>query len=154
MEVLRAGLVLVAVFGSVAAASGCERLPTFKTPSADSYTTTTTYELRIDGADTSVQGAGVARGFFQAAEARPFLGRFFMDADSGSLASPVVVLSHDLWTSRFGSSPSIVAQEVNLDGRQVVVVGVAPPSFSFPQGAVLWTEDSALNAGWIVRPLR
>lgn len=143
MGVLRPGLLLAAIFGSVAAAPGCERLPTFKTPPADSYTTAT-YELRIDGADTSVQGASVARGFFEAAEARPFLGRFFVDADSGSSASPVVVLSHDLWTSRFGSSPSIVGREVSLDGRQVVVVGVAPPGFSFPQGAVLWTPRTQL----------
>ena len=136
--VLRRGLLLAAIFGSMAATSGCERLPTFKTPPAGSFTTAT-YELRIDEAGTSVQGARVAPSFFGAAEARPFIGRFFVDADFGSSASPVVVLSHDLWTARFGTSPSIVGRGINLDGRQVVVVGVAPPGFSFPEGAVLWT---------------
>jgi hypothetical protein len=122
----------------LAAASGCERLPAFKTPPEDSYTTTT-YELSIDGAATPVQGASVARGFFEAAEVRPLIGRFFVDADTASSASPVVVLSHDLWTGRFGSSPGIVGRQVSLDGRQVVVVGVAAPGFSFPTTAALWT---------------
>jgi hypothetical protein len=133
-------LIAFIAVGSLTAASGCERLPAFKTPPAGSYTAAT-YELHTDGASTSVQGARVARGFFEAAEVRPFIGRFFVDADAGSSASPVVVLSHDLWTARFGSSPSIVGRAVNLDGRQVVVLGVAAPGFSFPDTAVLWTPE-------------
>lgn len=134
-------IVLAAMVGSVGVAAGCEQSPTFKTPPAGSYTTAT-YQLSIDGAGTSVQGASVTRGFFEAAEARPFLGRFFVDADFGSSASQVVVLSHDLWTARFGSSPGIIGRGVSLDGRQVVVVGVAQPGFAFPQAAVLWTPAS------------
>ena len=84
----------------------------------------------------------MAPSFFGAAEARPFIGRFFVDADFGSSVSQAVVLSHDLWAARFGSSPNIVGRGVNLDGRQVVVVGIAPPGFSFPQAAVLWTPNS------------
>jgi hypothetical protein len=130
------------MFGSVVAASACERLPTYKTPPVDSYTTAT-YELRINGAVTSVKGASVAPGFFLTTEAQPLIGRFFVDADSASSRLQVVVLSHDLWTARFDSSPSIVGREVNLDGRPVVVVGVAPPGFSFPQGALLWTPRNS-----------
>ena len=67
------------------------------------------------------------------AEVRPLLGRFFVDADSGSSARSVVVLSHDLWVERFGSSPMMIGRDIELDGRHTTVVGVAPPGFGFPE---------------------
>jgi hypothetical protein len=50
-----------------------------------------------------------------------------------------VVLSHDLWVERFASSPSIIGRNIELDGHQVTVVGIAPQGFRFPEGTLLWT---------------
>lgn len=57
-------------------------------------------------------------------------GRLFdTTEDHGAGAHPVVVLSHDLWTSRFGAEASIVGRAVTLNGHVLTVVGVAPRGF-------------------------
>jgi len=49
-------------------------------------------------------------------------------------------LSHTLWTSRFGSDPSIAGKPVTINGRRFTVVGVAPPGFGglSIEPAALW----------------
>jgi len=128
--------VLMAVV--LAVACGCETPPTYKQPPVGSYATGAR-QLKIGEAVTSVEGATVTLDFFSAAGALPLLGRFFVDGDQASSAQPVVVLSHDLWTERFASSPSIIGQNVELDGRHTIVVGVAPRGFEVPEGTLLWT---------------
>lgn len=51
------------------------------------------------------------------------------DNDGRTDAEPVVVLSHALWSSRFGASPEIVGRTIRINGRPFTVVGVAGESF-------------------------
>src|SRR4029434_9314696 len=44
-------------------------------------------------------------------------------------ASPVVVLSHDLWRNSFGSDPAAVGRSIILNRQSYQVVGVAPEGF-------------------------
>jgi predicted permease len=44
-------------------------------------------------------------------------------------APPVVVLSHQLWRSRFAGDHNIVGRTVELNGRKVNVVGITAPGF-------------------------
>lgn len=60
---------------------------------------------------------------------RPQLGRFFREDEAGPGARPVVVLSGELWRTRFGSDPSVIGRIVLLDERPFEVIGVAPPGF-------------------------
>ena len=47
---------------------------------------------------------------------RPALGRWFTEAE-GEPGGPIVaVLSHGLWTRRFGQDPSVIGQTITLDG--------------------------------------
>ena len=123
---------------ALAVAGGCEAPPTYKTPPVDSYTAGTR-QVKIGEAVTAVQSAAVTLEFFKAADVRPLLGRFFVDGDQASSAYQTTVLSHAFWTERFGSSPSIIGRNIEIDGRQAVVLGVAPPGFRFPEGTLLWT---------------
>src|SRR5260221_8733874 len=132
--------VFITVF--LAVACGCAVPPGYKQPPARTYTTGTR-QAKLGNAVTSVQGATGTLDFFRAAEVRPLLGRFFIDGDQVSPAPRVVVLSHDLWTERFASSPTIIGQSIELDGRQATVGGIAPPGFRFPEGTVLWTPKDA-----------
>jgi MacB-like periplasmic core domain len=43
--------------------------------------------------------------------------------------TPVIVLSHQLWWSRFGGDPGIVGQTVEFNRRKVTVIGVTGPRF-------------------------
>jgi predicted permease len=78
----------------------------------------------------------------------PLLGRVPVAGDGPG----VVVLSHGLWTRRFGADPGAIGREVRLDGTSHTVVGVMPPGFQFAPfwvtGAELWApldfgEDAA-----------
>jgi hypothetical protein len=120
-----------------AALDACVRFePAYNQPADGTYEPRV-YQVKIDDSARSIRGAEVTREFFQGAGAQPLLGRFFVEGDEGS--SPVVVLSHELWTERFNSSPEVIGRTIEIDGRQATVVGVGPPQFQFPDGAQLWT---------------
>ena len=105
-------------------------------PPAGSFTVET-LTLRTDGSE---QQAGVARvtpEFFATPALHPLLGRFFSPAEYQAGAIPVAVLSNASWKERFGGEPSIIGRRIELGGQTVVVVGVAPPQFDFPQDTIV-----------------
>jgi putative ABC transport system permease protein len=71
-------------------------------------------------------------GVFSALEVPPMLGRTFLPEDDAVGASPVAVLSHGLWETRFGEDPEILGRQLELDGSSFTVVGVMPQGFAFP----------------------
>ena len=86
-----------------------------------------------------VGAASVTASFFHVLRTPPRLGRAFTAEEDRPGAAPVVVLSDDLWTTRFGADPGAVGRVVDLDGESVEVAGVMPPGFSFSQSDVdLW----------------
>jgi predicted permease len=81
-----------------------------------------------------VAGQRVNGDFFGVLGVRPHLGRLLLPSDDVSPgAHPVVVLSHGLWSRRFGADPSIVGRTVQIGSAPYEVVGVAPPGFSGPE---------------------
>jgi len=60
------------------------------------------------------------------------VGRALAERDAAADAPDVAVLSYGLWQRRFAGRPSVVGQEVLLDGRSHTVVGVMPRRFEFP----------------------
>jgi predicted permease len=77
-----------------------------------------------------LMGAATSCNYFDILGERPELGRVFVDADCNAPgASAVVVLSDDLWRSRFGADPSIVGKSVSLNRAKFVVIGIAAPGF-------------------------
>jgi putative ABC transport system permease protein len=84
------------------------------------------------GEPESLTGMLVSGNFFSMLGTTPALGRLFSMADDDAAAPPVVVLSHALWTRRFGSDPSVVGRVVTLSGNPWTVIGVLPPEFRAP----------------------
>ena len=92
----------------------------------------------LDGATLS--GARVTPSLFPLLGARPRLGRLFTKEEGREGASPAVLLSHGLWTTRFGADADVVETLVDLDGEPHTVVGVLPDGFDFPNPAnEFWT---------------
>ena len=74
---------------------------------------------------------GVSRNFFSVLGTAPELGRFFSESDDATLKNtPSVVIGHRLWQRRFGGDRNIVGRSVQLTGRDLVVLGIAPPDFA------------------------
>ena len=94
---------------------------------------------RDDGA-AAVWAAHTSDNYFSELGVVPALGTFYQPGD---LASPVVVLSEALWTSRFARDPRVIGRTLRLNGSAFTIIGVAPAQFS---GTRLFTYDPAI---WI-----
>ena len=88
-----------------------------------------TFTITGDGEATEVSGGRVAADHFSLLRAEPLLGRTFAPGENYPANSQVVLLSHQLWTGRYGSDPAMVGRTLNLNGSAVTVVGVMPESY-------------------------
>jgi putative ABC transport system permease protein len=110
-----------------------ERLAAFTTGSAT---------LTGDRDPERVDIARVSDGFFSILKVPAALGRTFVPEEDLRHGSPrrAVVLSHGLWTRRFGGDPSIVGKEIRVNDISMMVVGVMPDRFDFPSAeTAIWT---------------
>jgi putative ABC transport system permease protein len=77
-----------------------------------------------------VAGAFISASFFDVVGARPQLGRTFRPEETDpATTAPVAVISHGLWTRRFGADPGILGRTLVLNGQPRTVVGVLGPEF-------------------------
>ena len=92
-----------------------------------------------------VFGRYVTSNYFTVLGVVPAAGRLFFptdDRDSGE--SPILVLSHDLWTRRFNRDPAVIGQSIRLSGHPFTIVGVASEGF---QGTNVLYSDVWLPHG-------
>jgi putative ABC transport system permease protein len=72
-------------------------------------------------------------GVFRALGIRPLIGRVFSgDEERAGDTGSAVVISHRLWTRRFGADPAVLGRQVRLNGVATAIVGVMPPEFAYP----------------------
>ena len=89
-----------------------------------------------------VPGAIVSPSLFRLLRVQPAVGRFFHDDDAIEGAGRVVVLGYGLWGDLYAASPAAIGQTLVLNERPHVIVGVAPPSFAFPdRDAAFWLPE-------------
>jgi putative ABC transport system permease protein len=69
----------------------------------------------------------VTTGFFETLGVEPLLGRTLTADDTTQPGIQRAVLSHALWSTRFGSDSTIVGRTIQVNGNAVEVVGVMPP---------------------------
>ena len=83
------------------------------------------------GADTErVIGQIVTGNYFDLLGVTPHFGRLLRPSDDERPgAHRVLVLSHGLWTRRYGGDPSIVGKSIDVGGQPWEVIGVAPEGF-------------------------
>jgi predicted permease len=84
------------------------------------------------GQPERLYGARVSANFFSLLGVQPERGRGFLSEEDVEGRDHVVVISHELWTTRFGADPTVLNRVVSLDGQSYVVVGVMPAGFLFP----------------------
>ncbi len=71
-----------------------------------------------------VFGSRVTEDFFPLLGVAALHGRTFAPADYAADAAATVVLSHALWSRRFGGDPEVIGRSITLDGESFTVIGV------------------------------
>ena len=95
--------------------------------------------VTADGRVEPVRGAEVTANAFRLMGTPPLLGRTLIAQDEHPAEPPVVVISHALWTSRFGNDPGVVGRTVKLGTTAATIVGVMPEGYGFPVSQRIWT---------------
>jgi macrolide transport system ATP-binding/permease protein len=97
----------------------------------DSFVTTITGSpLNIGDHAEVTTGSIVSANYFDAIGVHPVLGRGFeAGEDIGNDSHPVVVISYELWRTRFKGDPDILGKTQRLKNVPHTIIGVAPKGF-------------------------
>jgi predicted permease len=96
-----------------------------------------TNTLRADERAERVWMSMATPSLFRTLGATPLHGRFPVPEDES-----VVVISHALWATWFGSDPSVVGRNVDIGVGPHTIIGITEPGFWFPNDQVLlWISN-------------
>ena len=94
--------------------------------------------LTGNGDPEEIRMQSVSASFFPLLGVNAAQGRVF-SAEEDRPQSRVVVMSHRLWTRRYGGDPNILQKSITLQGIPFTVVGIMPPGFSYMDKTVeIW----------------
>jgi putative ABC transport system permease protein len=96
------------------------------------------YALTGDGPAEQVTGASVTGGFFTVLGVAPLYGRALTVEDDAVGGPGVAVLSHALWTRRFGADPQAVGRTITIDADAYRIVGIMPRGLAYPLQSEIW----------------
>ena len=91
------------------------------------------FNLTGAGEPALIEGIRASSGFFPTLGIAPVLGRVYTEHEDQPGHEHVVVLSHQLWLSRFGGDRAILGHTIELSGKSYTVIGVMPADFAFPR---------------------
>ncbi len=102
-----------------------------------------TNTLRAGDRIERVRMSSPTASLFDTLGVQPMLGRLPVPEDEEG----VMVISHALWTTWFGSDPGILGQRFSAAGEDRTVIGVMGPNFWFPnRGTLLWIPQVVRSA--------
>jgi hypothetical protein len=79
--------------------------------------------------------AAVSSNYFDVLRVRPQLGRAFLpEEDAAPGKAPVVMISDQLWRTRFQADPGVLGRTVQINSHPFTVIGVAPTNVPQPEG--------------------
>ena len=91
---------------------------------------TTSLAVGTGAAAREREVAAVTASYFKFFDARPALGRYFLDSeDKTPIGAPVAVLDFGFWKSEFGGR-DVIGQPLQVGSINATIVGVAPEKFS------------------------
>ena len=87
-----------------------------------------------DGLPAQVGGMRVSADYFPVFGVPPLLGRVFRPDEETPGEDASVILSHGVWVQRFAGDSNIIGTTLQVNARQVTIIGVMPRSFGFSEG--------------------
>jgi hypothetical protein len=85
-----------------------------------------------------VEGVQVSHDYFTVLRLTPVLGRTFTAEEDRPNAAPVVLISYDMWQTRFGGSRDVLGRVIRVDSRPAAIIGVMPKQAAFPARSNIW----------------
>jgi putative ABC transport system permease protein len=107
--------------------------------------TTICCSVTMLGGDPSplpMAGLKVSASYFDVFGVKAAYGRTFLPGEDQPGHNRVVVISHRVWASRFGSDRGLIGRTIRLDDQSYTVVGVMPAMSAFDRSYGLWLPVS------------
>ncbi len=101
-----------------------------------------------------IRAARVSAHYFDIFGVKPALGRTFLPDEDQLGKDHVVLLSHALWESRFGSDPAILERDILLNDEACTVIGVLPKGGPFDRAAAQIWRPLVLQSSNMTRDFR
>jgi predicted permease len=104
-------------------------------------------DLSADGEPQRVRGEVVTERYPSVLGIAPVMGRPFTWDEVHAAGTPrAVMISHDLWTRRFGGDPAVVGRTIRINAAPYAVIAVLPRSFRGLMGnADVWVPLAAFE---------
>ncbi len=93
------------------------------------YGSLTVHRESGDALSKPTSGELVSGNYFQTLGLKPQAGRLLTPADDAENATPVAVMSYQLWQREYALDPSVVGSTFVVNTHPVTVIGITPPSF-------------------------
>ena len=91
-------------------------------------------------------GAMISWDLFPLLGVAPAVGHGFTAEDDQPSTGGVVLLSDELWKSRYAGDRSLIGRTITVNSAPRVVVGVMPPGFKFPSNQKLWIPVGSIGS--------
>ncbi|TWX66685.1 FtsX-like permease family protein [Colwellia demingiae] len=104
--------------------------------------------LSVEQSGKDISGSYVQNGFFEFSRTEPILGRTIQAQDNKVGASPVALISYEIWQSELNGDEGVLSKSLMLNGVITDVIGVMPKGYLFPNTSQIWLplSDSVFNA--------
>jgi putative ABC transport system permease protein len=114
------------------------------------------WSATLTGGDEPVliRAARVSAHYFDIFGAEPAIGRTFRQGEDQPGNDRVVLLSHVLWESRFGSDPTLLGRDILLNGEAHTVIGVLQKGGPFDRAAAQIWKPLAFQRANMTRDFR
>ena len=102
----------------------------------------------LDGksAPQAIRAARVTANYLSILQVPPLIGGDLVESDDVPDGAKVALISERVWRTRFGASPAMVGQRLNIDGVAREIIGVVPERVRFPRDCDIFLPLANLRA--------
>lgn len=106
-----------------------------------------TIRVSVGDSGKNYSGSFIRNGFFEFSRVLPVLGRVIQADDLIEGATPVAVISYEIWQAEHNGASDILEKTMLLDGEITEIIGVMPEAYRFPHSSQIWLplNNSELN---------
>jgi len=94
--------------------------------------------LSVGDSGKNYLGSQVRQGFFEFSRTAPIIGRAIQTQDTRDGASPVALISYELWQEELHADENVLDQTMILNGEITQIIGVMPQGYLFPNASKIW----------------